>query len=85
MGYEDSKERVQLDLPPSPPTEHSPTAMFVVLSIPRCNFVITCQRMVRKETGSAGVMSSLDAELGFKEMVSPDSCLLVMHGASYLS
>ena len=69
MGYEDLKYRVHLvfaSLFTDRAISYSHDRGFEHEKVQLC---ATCQKMIRSETGAAGVMFSLDTESGFKDVV----------------
>eukprot|EP00437_Effrenium_voratum_P032995 CAMPEP_0181471460 /NCGR_PEP_ID=MMETSP1110-20121109/39084_1 /TAXON_ID=174948 /ORGANISM="Symbiodinium sp., Strain CCMP421" /LENGTH=874 /DNA_ID=CAMNT_0023596475 /DNA_START=56 /DNA_END=2676 /DNA_ORIENTATION=+ len=69
MGYEDLKQKVHLvfaSLFTDRAISYRHDRGFEHEKVQLC---ATCQKMVRSETGSAGVMFSLDTESGFKDVV----------------
>ena len=69
MGYEDMKQKVHLvfaSLFTDRAISYRHDRGFEHEKVQLC---ATCQKMVRSETGSAGVMFSLDTESGFKDVV----------------
>lgn len=69
MGYEDMKEKVHLvfaSLFTDRAISYRHDKGFDHKKVQLC---ATCQKMVRSETGAAGVMFSLDTESGFKDVV----------------